>query len=512
MSVVSGSETSIIVNTGATLNLIQPLASLVNITNLLLNITMSSVSAGSLNENLYVTGYQIWKLLQHQHYLALGSQMVQDSNVFLNYVKIAPTQFTIGNLSSYLMALVNNSNIIIKHTSIQVGNISINNQLTTISTTSTNQMQFGGLITCQNSTKLQISDIQVIIYEQISTQFVNSSGQLFGYISNGNCIYFICIEYQNFIQNSKISNFGMIGQVNGILLISMISSQYQYQLKNSFINMVGMMGIVCGITSNFANIEIQTIIKQNQGQSIGAVAGCINSSLWQAQNITVKNSYLTGNFNLGLFASQTSIGSIITSSFSSSNIISSNLTYSLQGGMIADTQGNIQVQLCVVNNLTIFSNNSFAWSVSGGLIGDTHTFTTNIQQTIVTSSNIECYGSVTSSASSGGLIAWIYDSILQIANVQILNMYLNAQSQTGRVFVGGLIAFNGGVNCTIYNTKIYDIQIVILGTSIYSGVIFSCAYSTVFVFSQTYTDGINTINGVYITNCKNVVNLTQTGC
>ncbi|CAL6106755.1 Hypothetical_protein [Hexamita inflata] len=521
MSVVSSTETSITVNTGATLNLLQPLASFVNITNLLLNITMSSVSTGSLylidtlNGNLYVTGYQILGYYFSTNIVSLGSQMVQDSNIFLNYVQIAPMQFTIGNLSSYLIARVNNSNIKISHVNIQVGNFSINNQLTTISTTSTNYMQFGGLIACQNSTKLQISDIQLILYELISTQFVNSSGQLLGTINAGNSsIYTVCLQYQSLIQNSEIRNFGMIGQVYGILLISMISSQYHYQLIQSLVNMVGMIGIISGITSNMINIDSQMTIKQNQGQSVGVVSGCIVSNSWSAQNITVKNSYLTGNFNLGLFTTRTSQGSIISSSFSSSYLNSSNLTYSIQGGMIAETLSNIFVQQCIINNITMFSNNTFGWSISGGLIGDAHNFNTIIQQTAVKSSDIQSYGLVTSSASSGGLVAWIYNTILLISDVQITNIILKAQSYTGSVFVASMISFNTCLDINVVRTQIKQIQIVIKGTQIYSGIIFAVgsAGSTIFTFSQTNTEGSNTINGAQITNCENVVFLSETGC
>ncbi|CAL6037186.1 Conserved_hypothetical protein [Hexamita inflata] len=519
LGVVSKAGTSITVSSGTGLSLLQLQAVQSNITNLLLNITMSLVSTGSLNlvgaikGNLYVKGYKILGTYFSTNVLALGSQTAQDSTVFFNYVFIAPTQYTVGNLSSYLLALVNNSNVQINHVSIQVGNVSIYNQISLISTTQANFMQFGGLIACQNLTQLQISNIQLIIFERISTSFVSSSGQLLGYTNKSNCsIFYVCVSYLDSLQSCKVTYFGLIGQINGILLISMISSKYQFQLQQSQVSVAGIVGYITGSNSTMRNINAQTTIKQNQGTSIGVVAGVISTSTWLAQNISVKNSFITGNYNLALFATQTSSGSILQSSVSASYLVADSIAYTLQGGMIAETCSTILVQQCTVNSVTLFSNNSFDWSISAGLIGDTHDFKTTVQQTVVASSNISSCGSVTQSASSGGLIAWIYESILQISSVQIQDVYLKAQSNTGSVFAAGLISFNKNQNITISNTNVQQIRIVISGTSISSGIVFGSPGSAVFSFSNTNTEWMNTINGAQITNCDNVVNLSQTGC
>ncbi|CAL6037194.1 Conserved_hypothetical protein [Hexamita inflata] len=519
LGVVSKAGTSITVSSGTGLSLLQLQAVQSNITNLLLNITMSLVSTGSLNlvgaikGNLYVKGYKILGTYFSTNVLALGSQTAQDSTVFFNYVFIAPTQYTVGNLSSYLLALVNNSNVQINHVSIQVGNISTNNMLIGLSSTLNNYIQYGGLISCLNQSKLLLNDIQLVLYELISTSFVNNSGQLLGFVNNSNTnIYFICASTL-IISDAQTNCFGLIGKITGSLQIQTIFSQNALMQGN--FSVVGAIGFINTGSANLVNIIVQISINNNHGEFIGGLSGIIYSNIWQAQNITIDNSYITGNRLLGLLTSAATGGTLIQSSFTSSNIIADSLCQTFQGGIIGDTGNSDLLSLFsnIVFNISLLSNNTNIWSISGGLIGDTHASPCIIQYSIIKSSYIQSYGTGVRYASSGGVIACVYDSTTTIQDVQVINTNIKAASSTSHVLCAGVISQISNQRITVSNTKVIQVQIIATGITYDAGIVFSNSGSSTFILSGSSTGGTNSINNSIQKNCANIIAFSnQDGC
>ncbi|CAL6046465.1 Hypothetical_protein [Hexamita inflata] len=303
--------------------------------------------------------------------------------------------------------------------------------------------------------------------------------------------------------------FGMTGYLNGIILISMISAELQ--LNEGIFNNIGLIGFTNGSSSSYNNIYVQIQIKDNHGLYIGAIAGRIFTNQWQAQNITVNESYISGNRLLGLFTSSTQTGNIIQCSFSSSYIFADNQDQAFIGGLIGDTENSLVVQQCIVQNISLFSNNTYAWSISAGLIGDTHDHLTMVQQTIVQSSNVQSYGAVQQFVSSAGLIACAYRSITT-QDVQVSNMNILASSSTYLSSCAGLVSKICNQTITTTNTKITSIQIYCQGIPFEVGIVFTYGTQTIYNIDNTQTHGTNSINDTPITNCVSVATYSQSGC
>ncbi|CAL6041564.1 Hypothetical_protein [Hexamita inflata] len=142
LAVVSKVGTQVTINAGVVLSILQQTATVTNITNLLLNINMNPSSAGIIslinvvNGQLIVKGYQILGSYSSTNTISFGVCQIQgNSKVNLNYIQISPDLFTCGNLSSYLISYVNSSTIQISHISLQIGNSSYNNQISSIVST-----------------------------------------------------------------------------------------------------------------------------------------------------------------------------------------------------------------------------------------------------------------------------------------------------------------------------------------------------------------------------------------
>ncbi|CAL5981349.1 Hypothetical_protein [Hexamita inflata] len=283
-----------------------------------------------------------------------------------------------------------------------------------------------------------------------------------------------------------------------------------YQLQQGTFHSIGMIGYSNGLSTNLKNIIIQMLIFQNKGLNIGAIAGILNSKNWYAQNITVENSYLTGTLQLGLFAALTSTGSINQSIFTSSNIFASDANDTVQGGVIGATSNLLNVQSCYVYNISLFSNNSFKWSVSGGLVGDTHQFPATILFCTIKQIDIKSFGGNVF-ASSGGLVACQYDSTLLVQEIQIINQSLVTQSPSS-AYCAGLISYIRNQIITVTNTRILSVSLISQGQYVYIGIVFSNDGAIQYTFDNTITDGLNYINGVNVSICHNVVNQSQNGC
>ncbi|CAL6057184.1 Hypothetical_protein [Hexamita inflata] len=311
--------------------------------------------------------------------------------------------------------------------------------------------------------------------------------------------------------------FGLIGWFNGNLQISVLSSQYQLN-DGIFIN-VGTFGLINGTSSSYNNIIVQTQIQNNSGLCVGALAGVIYSNLWKAQNISVDLSYITGNRLLGLLASSTTTGSVFECHFASSFIYANQQDQTFQGGIIGSIQSNEQIQLviilCQVTNLSLLSNNNFTWSISGGLVGDTHANPAQITQTTVKDLDIQSYGEVRDYVSSASLIACVYDSVTSITDVYIKNISVIASSSTKTAYSAGIISSVRNQKINVTNTQIVSIQIVVQGNIMYSGILFGNSggsANSIFNISLTKTSGVNTINGTSIANCADVITYQLSGC
>ncbi|CAL6033004.1 Hypothetical_protein [Hexamita inflata] len=196
------------------------------------------------------------------------------------------------------------------------------------------------------------------------------------------------------------------------------------------------------ISSSYSCITVYAQIIYNHGLYVGAISGIIYSNVWHAQNVSVDQSHISGNLKFGLLSASSTAEQVVQCSFTSSYIIADKFNLTFQGGIIGDTANLLllSIQMCVVSNLSLFSNNSDQWSISAGLIGDTHATPIQIQQMIVKLLDIQSYGAIVQYVSSASLIACVYDISTSIADVQIINISLIASTSTNTAFCSGIIS------------------------------------------------------------------------
>ncbi|CAL6029749.1 Hypothetical_protein [Hexamita inflata] len=520
MSFVSGIGKDFTVNSGSVLSILQQTTISANITNLLLNITMNSASAGSfnlfsfVNGKLFIKGYLINGIYSSQNSLTFGVNNVYNSQIYMLNIYVNPQSIQVGNYSSYILSFVNSSETQMKHISINIGNISQSNLLSSISTSLTNYLIFGGLICNQNSSSTTIYDINFIIYDKISTLFINNSGKLIGISANDQIsIFSICISLTLICsETSQFNKFGMIGSINSTLIINQLTSTQSYQ--SGIQHQTGsIIGYANGISSNYMNIKLQIFFDNNQGSYTGALAGSLQAQIQLIQNITIEQSIITGTIQTGIITS--TLRKLVLSQLSicSSTVFTYTGFNSFSGSIAGQTSDVVTLQQCFIYNLSIVSKSlNYSWAISGGLIGDTHEFTTNVQQVKIISTAIKAFGSTSGVISSSGLIAFQYSSTITISDVQVQDTNVSAYNNNFSIYSAGFLSAVANNTVSITNSQLTTVRINGSGTSSYLGVAVTILGSSTFSFQNVTTTGTNQINGATIANCPNVIAPSQNGC
>ncbi|CAL5971246.1 Hypothetical_protein [Hexamita inflata] len=179
----------------------------------------------------------------------------------------------------------------------------------------------------------------------------------------------------------------------------------------------------------------------------------------------------------------------------------------------------IQIQQCIIYNNQLFSTHKEDFSISGGLIGDSHTSPLIISQIIVNKSIVQAKGEVLHVVSSSGLIAYMYCSKAEISEVQIINnkfiaTSLTSYAQSSSSIFSHVLSIKSvsSINIKISNSLVSNITLSIYGPSAYSGIIQCNNRLLELSFNSVSTSGKNIIDDVIITNCQNVISQQQNGC
>ncbi|CAL6014824.1 Hypothetical_protein [Hexamita inflata] len=520
MSFVSSLGKYLTVNSGSVLSILQQTTTSANITNLLLNITMNSASTGSLNifdsvnGKLFIKGYLIDGTYSSQNSLTFGVNNVYNSQIFMLNIYVNPKFIQVGNQSSYILSLVNSSEIQIAHVSINIGNISQSYLLSSITASLTNYFNFGGLICYQNSTSTTIQDVNLILYQQISTLYIQNSGQLLGISTNGQTsILSICISLTlTSSEASQFYSFGMIGCVSGTLVINQLTSIQSY-LSGIFHQTGSVIGYVNGISSKFMNIQLQINLDNNKGSNSGALAGFLYSQLQTIFNLTVQQSVITGKEQTGLIASTIKKLQVSQSIIHQSSVNTNGTSNSFTGSIAAQIFDEVSLQQCYIKNISIVSYSSGgSWAISGGLFGDTHEFQTNVEKVQIVKITIQAFGQTLSIISSGGISAYQYRSNITISYVQLRDSNLSAYNNNFNIFCGGFLSTVDSNKVSITNSQLISILVFGKGLQSYLGIILSNTGDSTFSFQNVTTTGTNSINGAAIANCPNVIAPSQNGC
>ncbi|CAL6115803.1 Hypothetical_protein [Hexamita inflata] len=310
--------------------------------------------------------------------------------------------------------------------------------------------------------------------------------------------------------------FGFVGFVNGVFKLT--SASIIYFVNNGSFNMFGIIGYSYGNSSQLIDINIQTEINNNQGYCVGALAGKLKSNQIKLEQINIHNSYISGCHLVGLVVAYLIGGEVYQVTSTSSQVYCvSQTTYSLRGayvGIIGETVVQLNIQMCIVLNISINSYSNQWWAISGGIVGDTHSSPVIMLKTSVQHSQISASGPVSISVSSGGLVGYIYNSTLLLQNVQVSNSNISGSNFISLVMCGGFFAVFRNMTTQINNCVIFSIQFSTQGQNVIVGILIGTDESLKqpFTTNNVISTGNNTLNEIYITNCDNIVSLTLSGC
>ncbi|CAL6047715.1 Hypothetical_protein [Hexamita inflata] len=308
--------------------------------------------------------------------------------------------------------------------------------------------------------------------------------------------------------------FGLIGYFNGQLSIQLLSTQ-RIILPGTF-SYTGVIGHVNGTQSIFMNIQILFQMIVNKGNVSGSLAGILGANQQSIYNISIE-SQIQANSIVGLISAGGKNCKITqTQIFQSQAIGSMQNENQYSAGLIASTDGYMQIIQCIIKKIKIQSHSNYTWAISGGLFGDIFSTLTQIQQTQLISSQIFSSGSVSSSINSGGLVGYQFDGQMDAIDVLVkfTNITAISYNQPGMsTFCGTFAAFLIRQKIHLRNSKISSIHINVSGSSNqYVGIILGVNWTIGYTAYGVSTDGVNKINGGVIVNCASVVAQSQSGC
>ncbi|CAL6071853.1 Hypothetical_protein [Hexamita inflata] len=318
---------------------------------------------------------------------------------------------------------------------------------------------------------------------------------------------------------TSISQFymsGMLGYINGKLSINSMSAQYF--IMQGVYSIFGIIGYVNGSSIDAINIYIQMQTENNQtGQYYGAFSGFLCADLQLISNLTIENSIITASACVGLVAVITSQISIQNIRISSSQMFSTSTSASISafsGSIFAETQGQISIQCSTIHNMSIYSYAVNMWAISSGVIGDSHTSPITIQQTKVSQSTVQAFGSQIRCVTGSALLGFLYNASVQLQNTYVNNINLSTSSSIVDVYCSGYMSAIFNTSIKIINSKVTSITILASGARTQIGIIISNndALNTL-VLNGVSTEGTNMINLSVIGNCAQVINTySQSGC
>ncbi|CAL6003636.1 Hypothetical_protein [Hexamita inflata] len=256
------------------------------------------------------------------------------------------------------------------------------------------------------------------------------------------------------------------------------------------------------------------ILTNQTGPTMGAFLGQLQA-MSKISNITISNSRIASSTRAGLISAY-----VVTSQITVNNVyISSSQMFSLSivdsalsGSIFADLYGQININTCIIIDISIYSQADTSWAISGGALGDTHTSPLIMNQIIVNQSIIQAFGSQVKSVSAGGLLGYVYSASVQIRNTNVNIVDISGFSNSTLVACSGLISAISNTILSIIETKINSINILAQGTYTQTGILLSNNGASSFTVNIVSTEGINKINLIIVTNCAIVINQSQSGC
>ncbi|CAL6102459.1 Conserved_hypothetical protein [Hexamita inflata] len=330
MNLISRTGSQLTLNT-AKLNILTTSLKTANITNLLVNLSFD-LSYGNITLicDIYgvfnMSGYQVLGNYVSTQTVAMISTNINATTVNVNQVCFNPNNFNVGNSSSYLFSVVSSvTTFVINNLTIIIGGNSNFLLLGSISTSSSYCYNFGGIIAYHSASFTSVNNVILDSYQKFSTNYVSTSGFLFGSVSTSSMIMInnVCLQ-QNMTSTTIYNQFGIIGFNSG--KISIKNVQVTFSSQGTQFTYFGIVGQQSSTNAEFINlITFVSVSLTIGGNYIGFVIGqelsknCSIYNLSVVGNLSTCNTQNTGGF----FGTQEYANNLIqNSSISNTNISS----------------------------------------------------------------------------------------------------------------------------------------------------------------------------------------------
>ncbi|CAL6097155.1 Conserved_hypothetical protein [Hexamita inflata] len=419
MNIISKDNNLITVSSDSQLNIFTQFTTQVTVNNLLINLSIS-VSSGdiSLINNirglLNVSGYHVLGKYQSTATVAMIGIYVNQATVNLIQVNFQPYVYKIGNQSSYIFSQINNSSLSLTNIAIILGNSTINQITTQISSSTNFIFQYGGIACNSNISTIAINNYLSDCYLNINTGYVSDSGILVGNISVNSSITIQNVCMQQNIISTQLNSFGLVGQNFGNIQLNQLALQLSIQANVSYFGLVGYQLD----DSDISNIIIS--VNTTGTTCVAGVFGYLEETTSSIQNISVIHS--------NIICTKIYVGSLIGNLNSSAYIFNSSVSLtkisgsSFVAGFIGRSFYNTSISNSSIQLTYIFCSNNFVGGFIGVVSSDILLQNSKIVLSNLTVTNQYC----------GGLLGTTFDSLVKIQNSSVQQVRLFG-SHTGIV-------------------------------------------------------------------------------
>ncbi|CAL5981519.1 InlB_B-repeat-containing protein [Hexamita inflata] len=402
-----------------------------NINNLLVNLSFVSSSGNitlvsNINGVFNISGYQVLGDYTSTLVVAMIGLNIMTATIKVNQVSFKPNVYNVGNGSSYLFgsSISTVSTFVISNLAIVIGSSSSFVLLGSITTTISNQNQFGGIIAYINSVSpVNINNVILDSYQKFSTSYVSYSGFLIGYVQSSSSpvtIINVCLQQNMTSTTLQFGYFGLIGKICGNFSIQ--NTSITLSVQGSQFSDFGIVGV------QNTNSLLAEVINMITSVCVNSISGGGNiSSVFgreDAKNCSIQNTVIKGN----IVSSSQRVSGIISCACEDSNVTIFNTSVSMiisgtycVGGIIGSQQSNTTFKNCSVQNTNISGQVQI-----GGFIGCQYSNTT-ILNSFVSNTKVTGYYML------GGILG-----ILNY-NMMIMNSSVTYTNVTGQYQVGGVI-------------------------------------------------------------------------
>ncbi|CAL6056053.1 Conserved_hypothetical protein [Hexamita inflata] len=470
-----------------------------NINNLLINLSFASSSGNitlvsNINGVFNISGYHVLGDYTSTLVVAMIGLNVNTATINVNQVSFKPNVYNVGNGSSYLFgsSISTVSTFMISNLAIVIGSSSNFVLLGSITTTSSNNYQFGGIIAYINSASpVNVNNIILDSYQKFSTSYVSFSGFLVGYVQSSSStinIMNICLQQNMTSITQQFIYFGLIGENCGNS--SIYNTSISFSVQGTSIQTFGIIGRQNSNSLYAEVINMRTSLSYSgSGYNTSFVFGSQNANICKILNTSVEGNLSSKLHQVGgIIGYQVGTDSnvtIINCSVSSSNISG---MYGI-GGIIGSLQSNTTIQNCSISNINVSGSAQL-----GGFIG-----IQNSNTTILNSSSFNT--KVVGSHQIGGIIG-----VSQ--NVTIMNSSASYVNLSGDYVIGGIIGQQSLI-FSLINTKIQYLRII---STNWMGVVVGDGTKGTYFFTNSTAVSIF-INDIQQTECTVLkTNSWATGC